>query len=363
MSKRVAIYVKGGRSTPEYYRIYQYFDHIEGILPIYHCMLGERMYRRFMPVSRRSLIVKVLVYATIYLRMLAAMVSDCLRRPDIIVVHKRIISHFMPPSFSLMLRHMVRRGTKLLWDYDDHILATHEIAPATFNLMARLATTIAVTHDYLAHLVPTTWRDKVHILPTTDGDLYPHATAETRTERLRALKEEVRLVWIGTAFNLPYVEGALPALEKAAEAVEATGRKLTLTIVCDKPLKALSQRLTLQNIPWSHQAAIDHLRTAHIGIMPLTDTPFNRGKGGFKLVQYLSMALPCIASNVGYNSHVLSPACGILLPPEPAHGWAEAIVSLAQPQAWQQASREALKQWQTQFSYQRNLRFWQRACE
>lgn len=362
MNKRVAIYVKGGRTTPEYYRIFQYFDHVEGIRPVYHAMLGERMYRRFMPVSRRSLPVKVLVYATIYLRMLAAMIGDCLHRPDIIVVHKRIISHFMPPSFSLMLRHMVRRGTKLLWDYDDHILATHEISPRTFALMERLSTTIAVTHEYLAALVSETWRSKVHILPTTDGDLYPYATAATCAERMETLPREVRLVWIGTSFNLPYVEGALPALYKAAQQLNETGRRLVLIIVCDKALKAQPQHLTLQNIPWSHEATIAQLRTAHIGIMPLTDTPFNRGKGGFKLVQYLSMALPCVASNVGYNSHVLTPECGILLSPEPNDGWAEAIIQLAEPQAWQHASEAAFRQWQAQFSYERNLRFWQEQC-
>jgi glycosyltransferase involved in cell wall biosynthesis len=98
---------------------------------------------------------------------------------------------------------------------------------------------------------------------------------------------------------------------------------------------------------------------AHIGIMPLADTEFTRGKGGFKLVQYISVGLPCVASNVGFNKLVLNEHCGFLA--ESEQQWRDAIMQLANPDIWQQFSTAAFKQWNSNFSFDKNLAIWDEA--
>ena len=53
--------------------------------------------------------------------------------------------------------------------------------------------------------------------------------------------------------------------------------------------------------------------SAHIGIMPLPDNDFTRGKGGFKLIQYMSTAMPVIASAVGFNKQIVTKDFGYLV--------------------------------------------------
>lgn len=355
--KRVSAYVKGNRSTPEYYRIYQYLDRIDGIACTYHMMMPDKVYRHFMPISKQGIVKKMAAFLYIYFRMLTALVCDNLRRPDVIVVHKRIMPHAMPPSFRWLLCRMLRRGTRLVWDYDDQILMTHEISPRTFHEMSQWADRIVVTHQYLADMVEQPLRQKVDILPTTDGDMFfLSQDAAVRAFRLQTLPSEVRLLWLGTSLNLRFVEHVVPQLEEAACRLQADGRVLRLTIVCDAPLNVSTQCLHIDNVRWTRADAIVQTRRAHIGIMPLADNPFTRGKGGFKLVQYLSASLPCIASAVGFNKQILNDRCGCLL--EEGESWADAVIRLADVAVWSAASRQAYQQWESDFSYERNLNYW-----
>ena len=58
-------------------------------------------------------------------------------------------------------------------------------------------------------------------------------------------------------------------------------------------------------IPWSKEKYIEEIGKFTIGIMPLKDTQYNRGKCGFKLIQYLNMKKPVIGSPVGINSDII----------------------------------------------------------
>jgi glycosyltransferase involved in cell wall biosynthesis len=67
----------------------------------------------------------------------------------------------------------------------------------------------------------------------------------------------------------------------------------------------------------------------HVGIMPLVDGPFERGKCGYKLVQYMAAGLPVIASPVGVNMHMIEPGInGYLV--SSTEEWIQALRSLIQ---------------------------------
>lgn len=58
-------------------------------------------------------------------------------------------------------------------------------------------------------------------------------------------------------------------------------------------------------IPWSQDTYLEQIGKFTIGIMPLKDNPMNRGKCGFKLIQYLNMKKPVIGSDVGVNKEII----------------------------------------------------------
>jgi glycosyltransferase involved in cell wall biosynthesis len=61
----------------------------------------------------------------------------------------------------------------------------------------------------------------------------------------------------------------------------------------------------IERVPWSSDTEAQSLAGAHIGVMPLTDDAWSRGKCAFKLLQYMAAALPCVASPVGANKEAV----------------------------------------------------------
>ena len=90
--------------------------------------------------------------------------------------------------------------------------------------------------------------------------------------------------------------------------------------------------------------------------MPLEDNDFTRGKGGFKLVQYMSAGLPCIASNVGFNNYVVSEDMGCLV--NNNQEWIDAIISMCDKSVWEKLSKAAYTNWHKKFSFEKNLDVW-----
>ncbi len=103
------------------------------------------------------------------------------------------------------------------------------------------------------------------------------------------------VAWIGSPENLVYLEMIRPALGRLARRHPA----LRLRVICsqfpDWP------EVTVERVPWSAASEAQSLAGAHVGVMPLTDDEWARGKCAFKLLQYMAAALPCVASPVGAN--------------------------------------------------------------
>lgn len=135
---------------------------------------------------------------------------------------------------------------------------------------------------------------------------------------------------------------------------------MTLSVVSNFKVDNICENLIVNNIEWSAQGAIEEMCKSHIGIMPLVDSLYSQGKGGFKLIQYLSLSLPVIASDVGFNKNVVSSECGFLVDSNSyLTSWEDALLAITfDIETYLSYSRGARKTWEEKFPFDRNLRIW-----
>jgi glycosyltransferase involved in cell wall biosynthesis len=127
--------------------------------------------------------------------------------------------------------------------------------------------------------------------------------------------------WIGTPSGVPYLEAVAEGLLALNE---KTGARLEIVSSLSKPPRALARLAT--TVPWSLHAARHRLATWDVGIMPLPDEPFQRGKCAYKLLQYCASGLPSVATPVGANAEIVRRIGGMA--PRDGSEWCDALLAL-----------------------------------
>ena len=212
---------------------------------------------------------------------------------------------------------------RLIYDFDDAVMyqarAPGQPDPTRlrrFERTAARAHLVIAGSPYLARYAGAVGAKRVEVVPT-GLDL---ARFAPRTDP--PSPGPVRLVWIGSASTLKQLDAFRATFEALGGAVPA----LALRIIADAPLEAAALRI--ENVPWSLEAEGRLLAESDIGIAPLPDTPYTRGKCGFKVLQYMAAGLPVIASPVGVNAdYVRHEATGLWA--KTAQEWVEAVRRLA----------------------------------
>jgi glycosyltransferase involved in cell wall biosynthesis len=158
--------------------------------------------------------------------------------------------------------------------------------------LARLADLVVVGNSWLAEIWGR-WNPAIEILATpVDTD---HYTVHQPPER-------PTIGWIGSAGNLRYLAAIAPALERVVRRFPET----RIAVCCDQPPDLPG--LLVDYLPWSAAAEADFLAALTIGVMPLADGPWERGKCSFKMLQYMAAGRPLVASPVGMNQELLDEA-------------------------------------------------------
>jgi glycosyltransferase involved in cell wall biosynthesis len=137
------------------------------------------------------------------------------------------------------------------------------------------------------------WNSRVEILPTA---------VDTSCYAVRPLPERPSIGWIGSFGNLRYLEAIAPALAEVVRRFPA----VSIAVCSERPPQLAG--LPVRYVPWSIAAEDDFLASLTVGLMPLADGPWERGKCSFKMLQYMAAGRPCVVSPVGMNKDILAQA-------------------------------------------------------
>ncbi|MBP1734662.1 MAG: glycosyltransferase [Deltaproteobacteria bacterium] len=217
---------------------------------------------------------------------------ECLKSGDVIFVQRKRL----PRSILLLLR---RLDKKIIYDFDDAVMFKNSLAKNPYSLRRTMSfkrmlryTDLVIAGNLFLKEEAEKYHKNVMVLPTP-------IDAERYTGKEYGEGETVNIGWIGD-------HGSIHYMESYKEVWEAMGRKyghVVLTIICDTFIE--TKDIHLRKIPWSYEREIDDLMNIDIGVMPLFDDLWSRGKCGFKIIQYLGVGVPAVCTPVGINRDVI----------------------------------------------------------
>jgi glycosyltransferase involved in cell wall biosynthesis len=126
--------------------------------------------------------------------------------------------------------------------------------------------------------------------------------------------------WIGTPSNAPYLASLAEPLRHLQA---ACGVRLRVIGAAQFSLPGLN----IEHVPWREETEALKLAGCHVGIAPLADGPWERGKCGYKVIQYMAAGRPVVGSPVGANTSIIVPGTGFLA--RDAQEWISALSILA----------------------------------
>ena len=215
-------------------------------------------------------------------------------------------------------------GKPIVYDFDDAVFHNYDLNPrwqVRHFLGRKLYTTIGKAemtfcgNEYLANYARPLC-SRAEIVPTVlDSAIFYPALSE-RLENCT-----LKIGWIGSPSTWnEYLYSMLPMLTHVAA---SEGSQISI-MGADKNAEP---HPLLEFVEWSEAGEVSFLQALDIGIMPLTDTPWARGKCGYKLIQYMACGVPVIASPVGVNCDIVEHGVNGFLA-ETDEEWREAIRTL-----------------------------------
>lgn len=199
-------------------------------------------------------------------------------------------------------KRFAKSKVKLIFDFDDSIWledkneANSKLSflkkPSKTSDIIKLCDTIVAGNEYLAAYARK-FNNNVVVIPTTiDTDGY--------IPKPKIANDKVIIGWSGSFSTIKHFESAVEALKAIKEKY---GEKVGFKVIGNAQYRNKTLGITGQK--WNAQTEVEDLQDIDIGIMPLPNTEWTKGKCGLKGLQYMGLAIPTIMSPVGVNTKII----------------------------------------------------------
>ncbi|MEX2591326.1 MAG: glycosyltransferase family 4 protein [Anditalea sp.] len=223
-----------------------------------------------------------------------------------IVIEKELFPFL--PSWAESL--ISRMGGKYIVDYDDAIFHNYDLHrffwvrlmyKRKIDKIMKYSQKVLVGNGYLASRAKKSGAREIIYLPTViDAERY------IASPKL-GINSRPKIGWIGSPSTLKHLKGILSVLEKLNKK-----QPFDLVIIGGGESIGFSGTETL--VSWSEEGEVMEIQKLDIGIMPLSDNSWEKGKCAYKLIQYMACGLPVVGSPVGVNKDVILQGVNGFLP-------------------------------------------------
>jgi glycosyltransferase involved in cell wall biosynthesis len=204
----------------------------------------------------------------------------------------------------------------LFHQYDQHRSAwVRRLLGGKIARVMRGAHLVTAGNAYLADYARRAGAPRVEIIPTViDLERYPPAGVRPASDT------PFTIGWIGSPSTAKYLLAIAPALAEVC-----AGGRGVVRLIGAGPVDLPG--VPVEVLPWNGSTEVEELKRFDVGIMPLPDEPWERGKCGFKLIQYMACGLPVVASPIGVNMEIVEQGVNGYLAETTAE-WVQALNTL-----------------------------------
>ncbi|MCE3279988.1 MAG: glycosyl transferase group 1 [Bacteroidetes bacterium] len=286
------------RSPSQRYRFEQYFSFLEA--NGYSCELSYIIDAEADALFYRP--------GHLFRKLIITLKSLQKRMKDVRKAHKYDIVFVQREAFMTGSAYFEKRFSKskakLVFDFDDSIwlLDTSKAnkkwawlkSEKKTGEIIRVSDLIFAGNRYLANYA-LQFNSNVHIIPTTiDTNIFKRSFPYTE-------KEKICIGWSGSITTIKHFEQALPYLKAIKQKY---GNKVFFKVMGDKTY--INRELGIRGIEWNSNNEVNVLESFDIGIMPLPDDEWVKGKCGLKGLSYMSVEVPTVMSAVGVNTEIIN---------------------------------------------------------
>ena len=296
---RIAFFIQGEKVPSSRFRILQYIPYLErkGVecdlyMPVIPKMgVSHRVFRGFTYHLVRHASQLFIYLPTRFAQAFGANIGSY----DAVVIQKTLLNW---PNVCWVERYIWSKNKNFIFDVDDAEfvnIASGKLGKSNhyFDQVIKMSKLVIVGNKYLADNVNSK-ANKLLVLSTT---------VDEKRYKPRCARGEghICIGWTGTGSNLRYLFDLIPVFEKLSRR-----SNVRFKIISDRQyISELAHIENMQFSLWHEDTEVEELQAIDIGLMPLRDDLWTKGKCAFKLIQYMAIGIPSVVSPVGANCEVL----------------------------------------------------------